>query len=146
MKFYNFFIFSVLFCCGSQMSAQKDYSLGSGYGFTLDSLTLSISHLRTQSAQQDSTFGKDLKNHVMQYMEIIGDTLYTNFPKGYKVYYIDDPMTGQRLSSTKKMVCVTTSTAEAGTFSTHFFYAYDLVGKRRAICSVKRKAWIQLSL
>jgi hypothetical protein len=127
------------------MTAQKDYALGSGYGYTLDSLTLSIFHLRTQNAQQDSTFGKDLRVHVMQYMEIVGDTLYANFPRGYQVYPFDDIRTGKRITDTKLMISVTIQLAD-GISTIRNFYAYDLVGTRKPICSVKRKAWLQLSL
>ncbi len=74
-------------------NAQTDVVFTQPRAFKVDSLVVKVQNLHTQDSAQEKM---SLEEFVMTYFKVINDTLYSNFPLSYEVYWIDNPVTNTR--------------------------------------------------
>jgi hypothetical protein len=74
-------------------NAQTDVVFTEPRAFKIDSLVIAVHNLHTQDSAQEKM---SLQEFVMTYFKVIDDTLYSNFPLTYEVYWVDNPVTNTR--------------------------------------------------
>ncbi len=139
----NIIFLGILLLICNRSKAQSDYAFGvNPIGFKWDSVSFLVYHFHTQDSIQDND--GDIRNFLKTYFYVRNDSLFSNFPKNYQCYEVDDPEKGAR-DPNKKMVTVETQIEKGGIKYVQIF-KNTIIGKNVFICKINNNHTLHLSL